>query len=169
MSTTTRTASFTVTNARYLASKIAADLRQMQRLYGQPSDDLIGDYLLEIVILLSGGWLDEVSYGFWRNDSWVPPVLCYRVNAAGNLVSDSRSGGVIAGANIAGAAWYSHLTTTDGWSALSAEQREVIEMTIPISRVIGDEPGVSGGYWEEGDRTYSSGGVGMVRRTLKPL
>lgn len=36
MSTTT-TSTFTLTNARYLASKIAADLRQLRSFYGRPS------------------------------------------------------------------------------------------------------------------------------------
>ena len=47
MSTSTSTSSYTVTNARYLSSKVAADLRQLQRLYGAPSDAMIGEYLEE--------------------------------------------------------------------------------------------------------------------------
>jgi hypothetical protein len=141
----------------------------MQRLYGEPSDDDIGDFLVELVVLLAGGWLDEVSYGFRRHDSWVPPVLLYRVNSAGNLVADTRSGGVIAGVDISEATWYSYLKKTSAWSDLSSTQREAVESTIPVSRQPANEPGVSGGYWVDSDRSYSSGGVGMVRRTLKPL
>jgi hypothetical protein len=168
MTTTTRTSTFTVTNARYIASKVSSDLRQVQRLYGKPSDDQIGDYLLEIVILLAGGWLDEVSYGFRRNEGLIPPVLSYKVNASGNLAADARSGGVVAGANVVGASWHSYLRTTQAWSDLPKPQRESIESTLPFARTIADEPGVSNGYWAEGDRTYSSGGVGMVRKTLRP-
>lgn len=166
-SSTTRTNTFTVTNARYLASKVAADLRQMQRLYGSPSDDEINDYLLEIVILLSGGWLKEVKYGFRRNDAWVAPVLDYRVNSAGNLV-DNRSGGVLAGADTTNAQWYSYLITTASWWDLTASEREAELARIPVKRSSAQELPVNG-YWAEGDRQYSSGGVGFTRRTLRPL
>jgi hypothetical protein len=163
---TTRTSTFTVTNVRYLASKVASDLRQMQRLYGPPSDDEINDYLAEVVILLTGGWLDEVSYGFWRNGQWIPPVLQYRVNSAGNLV-DNRSGGVLAGMDVSGAYWYSYLKTTQSWMDLPPSERESIRNRIPISRVEAGEPQANG-YWEA-NRQYSSAGVGLVRRTLRPL
>ena len=36
--TVSQTNTFTVTHARHMAAKVAADLKRMQRLYGQPSD-----------------------------------------------------------------------------------------------------------------------------------
>jgi hypothetical protein len=36
--TTTDTESFTLVHARYIASKVATDLKRFQRFYGSPSD-----------------------------------------------------------------------------------------------------------------------------------
>lgn len=166
MSTSTTTTSFTVTNARYLASKVAADLRQMQRLYGTPSDEMIADYLLELIILLRGGYLKSVQYGFRRNGNWIL-TLAYTVDATGHLTTDTRAGGVYAHADTSGATFYSYLCRTDAWFSLTPAQREAIESTLPVVRTPANEPGAEGGYWEA-DRSYASGGVGVVRRTYRP-
>lgn len=167
MTTGTSTASYTITNARYLASKVAADLRQFQRLYGSPSDDMITDYLYELTLLLHGGYLKSVQYGFRRDDKWIL-TLSYSVDAAGHLTSDDRAGGVYAQADVSGATFYSYLSRTDRWFALTQAQREAIESTLPITRTAAPESGATGGYWVESDRSYSSGGVGVVRRTYRP-
>ena len=46
------TETFTVTHARKLASKVATDLKRMQRFYGSPSDTSIAAYEAEIVALI---------------------------------------------------------------------------------------------------------------------
>ena len=46
--TTTETNAFTITHANYLASKVAADLKRMQRFYGSPSNAMIEKYKKEI-------------------------------------------------------------------------------------------------------------------------
>src|SRR5438132_1715499 len=89
------TSSFTRTHARYLASKIGADLRQMQLFYGQPSDDKIDDYMEEVVELLVGGYLDSVEYGFHRAWDWV--IALRYIVRNGDLVTDDRSGRVTSG------------------------------------------------------------------------
>jgi hypothetical protein len=48
----TETASFTITHARYIASKVATDLKRFQRFYGAPSDDWIDKYETELALLL---------------------------------------------------------------------------------------------------------------------
>ena len=47
----TTTSTFTRTHAIYLASKVAADLRQMQLFYGRPSNENIEAYIEELAIL----------------------------------------------------------------------------------------------------------------------
>jgi hypothetical protein len=167
MSSYTHTSSFTVTHAKYLASKVASDLRQIQRLYGRPVDSEIGDYLLELAILLAGGYLDTVTYGFKTNGNWLLAVR-YAVNSDGNLVADNRPGGIFATADVSRGKWHSYLAYSDAWTDLTSMQREAVKSTVPVQRSYGDEPGTGAGYWVEQDRSYSSGGVGVVRKTFRP-
>lgn len=152
------------TDARYVAGKVAADLRQMQQEYGDPSDDWIEAYLLELTILLAGRFVDTVSYGYRRDGDWVA-ALKYTADIHGNLVADDRSGRVPRGANISGASWYSFLSYSDAWSVLSPEERETIRRELPFRRSTGTEPGVASGTWVH-DKTYSSVGSGMRRATV---
>ena len=128
---------------------------------------MIGDYIYELIVLLGGSYLKNVEYGFRRNGCWIL-ALSYSVNENGNLISDSRAGGVYPNADVTGATFFSHLTPTSSWWELSSEQQNAIRSTIPIKRVVGHEPGTEGGYWVEADRSYESGGVGVVRRTYRP-
>lgn len=161
MTTTYTTSStFTRTHARYLASKIASDLRQLQLFYHQPSDKQIENYLQEAVVLLHGGYLESVSYGFKRGDEWVV-ALKYNVQTSG-ILSDDRSGRVAPGANVTGADWYSFLTYTPSFSRLTLEQRRRVEALLPFTRSYGEEPKATG-VWTA-DKSYSSGGVGLQRR-----
>jgi len=166
MSTTYTTSStFTRTNARYLASKVAADLRQMRLFYGRPSDSEIDDYNTELIELLVGGYLDSVDYGFRRNDSWVV-ALSYSVQN-GTLVTDDRAGRVPVGANVAGTSWYSYLRPNDEWLELTSSERARIENLIPVKRSSASEPNVgNGNNWVE-DKVYTSAGTSFKRRTLK--
>ena len=65
--TITEAQTFTVTHARHMAAKVAADLKRMQRLYGEPSDADIQEYEAEVITLLKDGYLGAVWYGFRRN------------------------------------------------------------------------------------------------------
>ncbi len=166
MSTTYTTSStFTRTHARYLASKVAADLRQMRLFYGRPSDTDIDDYVEELTELLVGGYLYSVDYGFRRDDCWVVALNYFVEN--GVLVADERAGRVPRGANVNGAGWYSHLRYSSKWLALSESERKRIENSIPIKRVTASEPQLgAGNVWVE-DKTYTNGGTSIRRRTLK--
>jgi hypothetical protein len=61
--TFTTNTTFAVTHAKYMASKVATDLKRIQRLYGLPIDSAIADYEREIVELLKVGCLGTVTYG----------------------------------------------------------------------------------------------------------
>ena len=167
--TTTHTFSstFTITHAKYLASKIASDLLQMQLFYGQPSDSKIDNYIEEVVILLLGGYLKSVDYGFQKDSKWVI-ALRYDVRSDGSIADDSRSGRVPPGVNISGASWYSYLCKSTPFWRLSQGERTKIEQSLPILRTAGTELKTTNGAWST-DRSYSSGGVGMQRHTFKPF
>jgi len=156
---------FTRTNARYLASKVAADLRQMRLFYGRPFDAEIDDYVEELTELLVGGYLESVDYGFHRNDGWAVAVGYIVVN--GTLTTDDRAGRVTPGLNIGGAVWYSFLRYSSKWHGLSQEERNRIKATIPVKRTNANEPTVGfGNFWVE-DKVYTSGGTSFTRRTIR--
>lgn len=164
MTTTYTTSStFTRTHARYLASKIAADLFQMQLFYGRPNDKEIEDYLDEAVILLLSGCLDSVTYGFRRGDGWVI-ALQYTASVHGLVANDDRSGGVTPGVDISGTNWGSFLCYSSKWSNLLREERLELMALLPISRAGGAEPKTSGAWTP--DRSYSNGGVALQRRSF---
>ncbi len=97
------------THARKVGGKVAADLRQMQQEYGQPSDVAIDAYLQELVVLLPDGYVDDVVYGYKRDGAWIV-ALKYTADMHGNLNTDDRSGRIPRGANVIGATFYSFLT-----------------------------------------------------------
>lgn len=164
--TYTDSVTFTVTHARELAAKVATDLKRIQRLYDRPSDAYIQVYEEEVTLLLKGGHLGNVTYGFQRQDKWIEPTLTYsaRELAAGSNANDDP-GKIVPGAEVEGASFTSFLTYSPAFVALSATQRAEVKATLPIKRVSGNEPGVDGYYVE--DRTYSAGDKALDRRVVK--
>ena len=153
---------FTRTSAKYLVSKVAADLRQMQRLHGAPADAQIDAYVEELITLLAGGYLSSVTYGFKRGEEWVV-ALRYWVNFDGTTsAADDRPGRVPIG-DALGATFGSFLRYSWKWSLLTAEQRRQLERLLPFIRTYGDEPG---GAWTYGGKRYSRDGVSLSRGTV---
>lgn len=165
MASYTHTSTFTRTHARYLTSKVAADLKQMQVFYGDPSDQLIQNYCNELVELLVNDYLESVDYGYRKNGDWVI-ALSYSVKGGLLMSSDDRSGRVHAHANVTDCKWGSFLRKSSKFCKLSPEQRTQVEKSLPIDRTPGSEPGTSNGYWHI-DKTYSTNGVSFERKTFK--
>jgi hypothetical protein len=162
--TYTTTETWSRTHARYVAGKVAADLRQMQQEYGQPTDAAINDYLLELTVLLASGFVKEVSYGYRRDGAWVV-ALKYTADMYGNLSTDDRSGRIPRGVNVGGAVFHSFLTFSSKWDALSQSNRESIERELPYTRSSGVEPVIRIGAWSY-DKTYSAAGCGLRRAAI---
>lgn len=161
----TTSETFTRTHARYISSKIGADLRLMMRYYGRPTEAEIEDYMVELTELLAGGYVASFEAGF-RKDGVRVVSLLYEVRADGTI-SDDQAGGVYARADISGSSWFSYLTYSDKWSKLTPTERARIRDSLPIDRSPGEAPGDGAGYWESG-RSYASGGVGATRRGFRP-
>ncbi len=159
----TTTATWTQTHARYIAGKVAADLRGLAQEYGSPSEREIEDYLQELTTLMTGRYIKEISYGFERTGVWVV-ALKYTADMNGDLVADDRSGGIPRGKNITGAAFNSFLSYSAVWRSLSDEQRSKIKESLPIKRVSAPDPGGALVGWNA-DRSYSSAGSGLRRST----
>lgn len=162
--TTTETKAFTITHANYLASKVATDLKRMQRFYGKPSDGMIEKYEKEIAQYLKHGYLEKVSYGFKKDGDWIEPTLIYRASDIESSANDDP-GKVRPGRDISGASFYSFLEYSSEWYGLSESEKEQFYEGLPIDRGTAKTPGING-YLED-DRTYSSGGKALSRSSVK--
>lgn len=168
MSTTTftRSQTFTRSDAKYVASKMAADLYRMQRLYGAPSEYQRQCTIAEVIELLSRGYLRDVHIGFKRNGKWVVAIRYEAYN--GGLVGDDSAGGVPAGVNVAGATHYNYLRYSSAFLNLSPSEKERVKAALPWRRTNGQMPADGDGYWTS-DRTYSRNGGGTARSSFRPL
>ena len=158
--------SFTLTNARHLAAKVAADLYQCYLLYDHPSAASISDLEAELTTLLAGGYVDTYEFGFKRDGRRVLSWF-YRVGPAGTLTQDSGAGQLLPRASIASASYFNFLTKSQKWAALTSGQKAAVQATLPFEREYGDAPTDGHGSWQV-ERTYTSGGVMLERRVFKP-
>lgn len=164
--TMSETTTFTVTHARYIAAKVATDLKRMQRFYGKPNDLHIEDYEDEVIELLKAGYLETVAYGFRRNSNWIEPTLKYTARELiDGSASDDDPGRIRPGANISGADFYSYLNYNATWSQLPDSEKQAFEKRLPFQRSGAPEPGVSGYF--SNDLIYSAGGRALDRAIVR--
>lgn len=161
----TQNQTFTITNAKYLASKVAADLKRIQRFYSSPSDDLIRRYEEEVTLLLKAGYLEKVAYGFKKDGQWIEPTLIYKAEEIFGNGIDDDPGRIKPGANVSGAFFTSYLNYSNKWFNTSLSEREKFEHSLPISRSTGSEPSINGTL--NNDRHYFSGGSSLNRSSVK--
>lgn len=164
--TTTETSSFTITHARYIASKVATDLKRFQRFYGSPSDTWIDRYEGELAGLLKHDAVETVVYGFQRNSLWTPASVRYRAIPGGTLMADDDPGKIRPGIDVAGAHFTSFLSYSTAWFNLTQADRESIERSLPIQRSTMSVPGLESGAWSD-DLSYSAGGRGLGRSSVR--
>lgn len=165
--TATQSQTWTITQAKYVTSKIAADLDLVRSYYGRPSAPNISDYAEEAAQLLNKRYLATVEYGFKR-DGKVVFSLKYEAKSDGTLLTDDRPGKVPSDLNLSDTTFYSWLNYSPAWRALDESSRTNFESKLPIQRTTGSEPETGLGYWEE-NRSYSKNGEGVSRKVFKPL
>lgn len=164
--TVSTTSSFTITHAKKIASKLAADLMRMHRLYDAPTRTAITEYEDEMVQLLKGDYLESVKYGFQRDGKWIEPTLEYRSSDAFGLVyDDDDPGRVPRNKDVSGASFHSFLNYNSNWWNLSADERSSFKGGLPFQRTTGDDAGYSGYF--DGDKSYTAGGRSLSRSTLR--
>lgn len=164
--TTQESFTFTLTNAKHIAAKVATDLKRLQRFYGYPTDSSISNFETEVVALLNAGYLKTIMYGFQRNGLWIEPTLKYSARDLSSTTAvDDDPGRIRAGADISGASFYSYLIRTDSWHSLTQNERDEFEKQLPIKRSGASEPGMIGYF--NNDISYSSGGRALDRSSLK--
>jgi hypothetical protein len=165
--TRTATESFTLTHAKYLASKVTADMKRCQQLYSRPTDSEIDNYGTELALLLRDGYVDWYEFGFAQDNK---RVISWHYTASGTslLGGDDRPGKIASGADVLSARFFNFLSYSAVWYRLAKEERERIERELPIHRHAGEPPKDGAGCWAQ-DRCYSSNGVSLARKTFRPL
>jgi hypothetical protein len=158
----TRSADFTITDARYVGAKIGTDLRLLNNYYGKPSLEHIGNLAEEVALLLNDGYLDTVDYGFRDADknSW-RLRLRYRAATGGQLVN-VLPGGLPSSTAIGDLPFYSYLAYNSTFHALTGAERAAVEEALPISRQGADAPGTGAGATTPG-HGYARHGSGVTR------
>ena len=164
----TRSTSFTITHARHLASKVAADLHLCAAYYDRPSESDIAAYSEELAILLTDGYVEQYEFGF-KKDGRRVLTWRYTVELDGSISSDDRAGKLLPSIDVSGASFYNFLSYSDKWFSLPTSIKKAVKKDLPIERTTGDLPNDGNGYWTSQDRHYSSGGVGLGRATFRPF
>ena len=158
--------SWTLTNAKYLASKVTTDMWRCRQNYGQPSEADINDYGTELALRLRDGFVSKYEFGFQIENE---RLLTWRYTVVnGDLTAtDDRPGKIPSGVDISKASFFNQLTSSTKWGSLSADEREQWEAFYPFRRQQKDGPRDGRGYWQR-DLQYSSSGVLMSRETFRP-
>lgn len=161
-SSITRSASFTITDARYVSAKVATDLRLLHNLYGRPTLAKIDDFAEEVALLLKEGWLGTVDYGFrdTTDNSW-KLRLRYRATVGGQLL-DSRPGCYPRDLPLEDYAFYSHLTYSTKFLLLDDAGRKRFTATLPFQRTTANPPTARSGTTTSG-HSYARNGTGVLR------
>ena len=161
----TKSATFTITHARYLSSKVAADMHLCAQYYGNPAESWVRQYAEELAQYLNSGYLAEYEFGY-KKDGVRVVSWRYRVDENGILTTDDRAGKVVPYVDIAGASFYNYLTQSALFFALSSDQQARFNSGLPVQRTGGNPPSDGRGYWIS-DRNYYSAGCGLNRQTFQ--
>src|SRR5260370_37209848 len=143
----TTTESFTLTHARRLAARVAADMHQCQRFYSKPTDTEIESYQEELIVLLHGGYIKSYELGFKTKDERRVVSWHYTVGPSRDL-EGGRSGGLFPAADVSGALWLKLVTPSSEWYALSTVERDKIKASYSVQRTDGSPPRDGNGYWD---------------------
>lgn len=157
---------FTLTHAKQIASRVAADLQRFQRFYGSPTDRWIADYEAELIVLLKHDVVSEVVYGFQRNGEWTEATVKYRALPGGTLGASDDPGKIRPNLDIAGAHFTSYLSHNSKWWGLAPDLQQAIEADCPFSRSGAPAPQLEAGYWAD-DHSYVAGGRGLGRSSAR--
>jgi hypothetical protein len=163
----TRSESFTIINARKLASKVATDMHLCAQYYGNPSETRIREFAEELAQYLNAGYLQEYEFGYKKDGKRIV-TWRYKVDANGQLTTDDRPGKIVPYVDVAGAVFYNFLTQNAKFFQLSTSEQARFELGLPLQRTGGQPPSDGAGYWTS-DRNYYSGGCGLNRLTFQPL
>lgn len=156
----TSSSTFTISDARYVAAKMGADLRGLYARYNEPDAEKIEDYIEETAQCLKHGYLKTVDFGFKRGDEW---ILRLRYGATiGGQLTDGPTGRLPAASQLSDCHFYSYLRWSDSFYNLSEADKQAFRATLPINRTSSNAPSLGSGH--HGNATeYSRHGAGLSR------
>jgi len=154
------------THARYLSSKVAADMHLCAQYYGNPSEERIRKFAEELAQYINEGYVEEYEFGYQKGNKRIVSWR-YKVDENGRISTDDRSGKVVPYVDITGATFFNYLTQNSRFFKLTADQQARFKRDLPIQRTNGEPPSDGAGYWTS-DRNYYSGGQGLNRQTFQP-
>ena len=156
---------FSLTSAKYLASKVTADMRRCSQIHGKPPESAINDYGTELALLLKDGYLDDYEFGFEEGGRRVLSFY-YKVVGGELVASDQRPGKIYDGV-VSTSKFFNFISCSAKWWELSESQREEFNNFSPIRRFSGSPPADGNGYWVS-DLSYTRDGVALQRKTFRP-
>jgi hypothetical protein len=160
--------SFTITDARKIASKVKTDLIRIQRLYGNLTDKSIEDYEEELVQLIKLDVLKKATYGFKRSEKFIEPSVIYTSKDFSGMQGDGDDPGSIRpNKDISGAHFASFLEYNENWDKLTESEKSEIKDSLPINRSNGSLPQING--YLSNDKSYYSNGKGLGRESVKSI
>ena len=159
--TQSETGTFSVTDAKYIASKVKTDLMRFHRYYyrshNAPEILHIENLNEEFELLLFYNLLHEIEYGFKKNGVW-EKALKYSSRQSGVMDGNDVPGG-IGPTPISADARFSSFLVYNERSYTCEEDMRRFRSRSPITRGTGIR---SVGNWDQ-QRSYSSGGRGVLR------
>ncbi len=156
--TTTQTA--TATQAKRLASRIGAELLQVQTFYGKPDAETLNKYIAEAEMFLDAGYLRSIRYGFKKGGEVIFEVAYTAQSANG---TDDKPGRVPPTAEVTGGTWFSYLTYSEPFCRLTREQQQAFKAKSPLEREAADEPQLAAGVRSAGTKHFSEDELGLYR------
>lgn len=162
------TESFSLTHAKYLASKVTSDMLRCQQNYGRPTDSEINNYGTELAILMRDDYVEKYEFGF---ESGGKRILSwsYTVTSAGIGTNDDRPGRILSNVEVSGASMFNYMTPSAKWRNLPANEKARIKEGLPIQRVGAEPPADGNGYWKSDLNYVSSAGTALGRKSFVPL
>ena len=168
MSTTyvnTSTETFTRAHVKRISYRVATDLKRIQRLYNQPSDDRIVKYEKELIELIAFGYLDTITYGFKQNGKWIEPTLRFTAFELVQQEYGDDPGRIRYRPGLGEATFCSYLVPTSAWYALSNGEQVAFEKNLPFRRSSAAESEIEGFLIQ--DLVYSANGRGLRRSSVR--
>ena len=166
--TTSFSETYSLANAKILASNIITDLELCSQRYGEPGESRIEVYKEELIILLKDQYVDSYEFGFENSNEERVVSWKYKVRMNSIIESSDSPGSMYRKADITGCNYFNFLTYSDKWSDLTDRERAKIKNSLPLQRGTGNSPADGNGYWKE-TKSYNSGGCLVTRRTFIPV
>lgn len=165
-SSLTASSTFTIADAKYVTSKLGADLLNLHARYGRPDRSTVADFVLEAALALRAGYLETVDFGFKSGDHWILR-LRYRAVSSGGL-GDATPGALPRADDVADHPFHSFLCWNSKFTALTATEQRAFRDTLPIQRTSAAEPSTGAGTYS-GNAEYSRNGTGLSRDVFRAI